>query len=357
MAVLTERERILRTYKRQEVDRIPMLDSAWQGTVRRWHNEGLPQGVSWEDYFGFDKLIRLETDNSPRFEHKVLEETDRYRIETTSWGSTQKVFRELDSTPEVLEFHYDSSGKWEECKAAMLTYHDDRIPWKHLEENYPRWKAEGRFLQLTLWFGFDVAHSRLTGTENMLVGMYEEPEWLTDIFDTYLQTSMDLWQRVLDAGYEFDGVMWYDDMGYKGSPFFSAEMYRDLLKPYHKKAVDWAHERGLVTELHSCGYIEPLLPDILETGVEMLNPLEVKAGMDPFKLKEQYGDKVAFHGGINAQLWDDIDAVKAEMRRIIPAMKEGGGYIFASDHSIPNAVSFDNMKQIAALAHELGTYE
>lgn len=353
---MTERERILRAYRHEEADRIPMLDSAWQGTVRRWHNEGLPQGVSWEDYFGFDKLIRLETDNSPRFARKVLEETDRYRIETTSWGSTQKVFRELDSTPEVLEFHYDSSDKWEECKAAMLTYHDDRIPWKYLEENYPKWKAEGRFLQLTLWFGFDVAHSRLTGTENMLIGMYEEPEWVTDIFDTYLQTSMDLWQRVLDAGYEFDGVMWYDDMGYKGSPFFSAEMYRELLKPYHKKAVDWAHERGLVTELHSCGYIEPLLTDVLDTGVEMLNPLEVKAGMDPFKLKEQYGDTLAFHGGINAQLWDDIDAVKAEMQRIIPAMKEGGGYIFASDHSIPNAVSFDNMKQIAALAHELGKY-
>ena len=63
-----------------------------------------------------------------------------------------------------------------------------------------------------------------------------------------------------------------------------------------------------------------------------------------------------FHGGINAQLWDDIELVKAEMERIIPAMKEGGGYVFASDHSIPNSVSFDNMKQIAELAHKLGAY-
>ena len=63
-----------------------------------------------------------------------------------------------------------------------------------------------------------------------------------------------------------------------------------------------------------------------------------------------------FHGGINAQLWDDIELVKAEMERIIPAMKKGGGYVFASDHSIPNSVSFDNMKQIAELAHKLGAY-
>ena len=356
MTELTERERILRTYKRQEIDRIPMIDTAWAGTLRRWRNEGLPQNVGWEDYFGFDHCIRIRQDNSPRFERKILEQTDRYRIETTTWGVTVKTFNELDSTPEVLDLFYDSSDKWEKAKAEMLKYYDDRINWKFLEENYPKWQAEGRFKQLVIWFGFDVAHSHMVGTENMLIAMYEEPEWVMDIFDTYLKSSLDLCQRILDAGYEFDGILWYDDMGYKGTPFFSPECYRTLLKPFHKKAVDWAHERGLVTELHSCGFIEPLLPDIIDTGVEMLNPLEIKAGMDPFKLKTLYGDKLAFHGGINAQLWDNIELVKAEMERIIPAMKEGGGYVFASDHSIPNSVSFENMKQIAELAHKLGKY-
>ena len=356
MIQLTERERILRVYKRQEIDRIPMIDNAWRGTINRWYNEGMPKDVAWEDYFGFDRVIRICPDNSPRFKRQIIEENERYRIETTPWGGTQKVFNVLDSTPEVLKFYYDSPETWEEAKKAMYTYHDNRIPWKYLEENYPKWKAEGRFMQLVVWFGFDVAHTRLTGTENMLIAMYEDPDWVTDIFDTYLNTSLDLCQRILDAGYEFDGIFWYDDMGYKGSPFFSPAAYRELLKPYHKKAVDWAHERGMVTEMHSCGYIEPLLPDILETGVEMLNPLEVKAGMDPFKLKNLYGDRLAFRGGINAQLWDNIDLVKAEMERIIPAMKEGGGYIFSSDHSIPNSVSFENMKEIARLAHELGRY-
>jgi uroporphyrinogen decarboxylase len=88
----------------------------------------------------------------------------------------------------------------------------------------------------------------------------------------------------------------------------------------------------------------------------MLNPLEVKAGMDPFRLKTQYGDKLAFHGGINAQPWDRPEVVLAEMECIIPAMKEGGGYVFASDHSIPNSVSFDTMKQIAEAAKRLGKY-
>ena len=269
MIHLTERERMLRTYRRQEIDRIMMVDSSWAGTKKRWYDEGMPKNMLWQDYFGFDRVIRVCPDNSPRFEKKILEQNDRYTIETTEWGGTRKSFTELDSTPEMLGFYYDSSDKWEEAKKAMLTYYDDRIPWKYLEENYPKWKAEGRFLQLVIWFGFDVAHSRMTGTENMLIGMYEEPEWVTDIFDTYLTTSLDLCQRILDAGYEFDGIFWYDDMGYKGSPFFSPSAYRELLKPYHKKAVDWAHERGMVTELHSCGFIEPLLPDIVDIPISV----------------------------------------------------------------------------------------
>ena len=95
---------------------------------------------------------------------------------------------------------------------------------------------------------------------------------------------------------------------------------------------------------------------MIKTGVEMLNPLEVKAGMNPSKLKETYGDRLAFHGGINAQLWDNMELVKAEMERIVPIMKENGGYAFASDHSIPNSVSLQNMKEIIALAHKLGKY-
>ena len=356
MKELTSRERMLRTFRHQDVDRIMMVDSAWGGTIQRWYREGLPVGVEWEDFFGFDKVVRIHPDNSPRYPFRILEDTDRHRIVTTGWGMTERQFKELDATPEGIAHYYDCSQRWEEAKARMLTYSDDRIPWAYLKENYPKWKAEGRFMQLVVWFGFDVVHSHMVGTENVLIGMYDDPDWITDMFDTYLTTSLDLCQKILDAGYEFDGIFWYDDMGYKNSTFFSTEMYQELLKPFHKRAVDWAHERGMVTELHSCGYIEPFLPDLVEIGVEMLNPLEVKAGMDPSRLKRLYGDKLAFHGGINAQIWDKPELVRAEMERIIPVMKEGGGYVFASDHSIPNSVSFENMKLIAELAHKLGRY-
>jgi uroporphyrinogen decarboxylase len=294
-------------------------------------------------------------DITPRFEKKIIEETDRYVISTSSWGVTLKQFKEEDSTPEFLDYTVTTPETWEIAKARM-TLDDDRIPWEVLKRNYDRWLAEGQWIRADFWFGFDVTHSWMSGTETILVAMLEEPEFVTDIFDTYLDRCIRLFEKVWDAGYRFDEINWPDDMGYKSTTFFSPDMYRRLLKPYHKKVVDWAHERGMVTELHSCGFIEPLLPDVVETGVEMLNPLEVKAGMNPNRLKSTYGDRLAFHGGINAQLWDNIDLVKAEMERIIPVMKEGGGYIFASDHSIPNSVSFQNMKEITELAKRLGKY-
>ncbi|MBI4555958.1 MAG: hypothetical protein HY706_00115, partial [Candidatus Hydrogenedentes bacterium] len=109
--------------------------------------------------------------------------------------------------------------------------------------------------------------------------------------------------------------------------------------------------------LHSCGDVRPFVPEFVDIGIDALNPLEVKAGMDPVELKRVYGDKLVLHGGINAVLWDDIEAIEAEIRRVLPVVKESGGYIFSSDHSVPSSVSLENFRRIVALANELGAYD
>jgi uroporphyrinogen decarboxylase len=124
----------------------------------------------------------------------------------------------------------------------------------------------------------------------------------------------------------------------------------------HQRAVDWAHSKGAVAELHSCGNINPLVPELVDIGLDGLNPMEVKAGMDPVQLKRDFGDDLLLHGGINAMLWDDLAAIEAEMRRVVPVLKQGGGYIFSSDHSVPSSVSLGNFRRIVELAKELGSY-
>ena len=133
-------------------------------------------------------------------------------------------------------------------------------------------------------------------------------------------------------------------------------MYRNLLKPFQKRAIEWAHAKRIKTHLHSCGNIEPFIPELIEIGLDALNPLEVKAGMDTLALKKQYGDQLVLHGGINAVHWDDPEKIMAEMETKLPVLKENGGYIFASDHSIPDAVSLEDFANIVALYKKLGSY-
>ena len=78
--------------------------------------------------------------------------------------------------------------------------------------------------------------------------------------------------------------------------------------------------------------------------------------MDPLAIKKQYGDRLVLHGGINAVLWDDMAAIEAEMRRVLPELKKGGGYIFSSDHSVPSSVSLAGFWHIVELAKQLGRY-
>lgn len=352
---MTSYERFLRMYQHREADRVPIIDIPWGGTIKRWNREGMPAGTDWRDYFGVDKAEYIGVDITPQYEYKVIEETDRYVISTSNWGVTMKNFKQEDSTPEFIDYKVNTAEAWEEAKARM-TVDRSRINWSSLEKNFNRWRAEGRWISASFWFGFDVAHSWMAGTETVLIAMLCEPEWVSDMFNTYLDRCISHFDMIWDAGYHFDCIEWPDDMGYKGTPFFSNELYRTLLQPVQKRAVDWAHDHGIYAHLHSCGDIMPLIPDLLQTGIDALNPLEVKAGMDAIKLKREYGDRLVLHGGVNAVLWDNKNEIIAEIDRIIPILKENGGYIFSSDHSIPNSVSLENFKAIIEEVKQVGKY-
>jgi uroporphyrinogen decarboxylase len=352
---ITSHARFTRMYAHQEADRIPVTDSPWNATIERWQTEGLPGDVSYVDFFELDKIAHIGVDNSPRYPEQVLEETADYIINTTRWGATLKNWKHIASTPEFMDFKINGPDAWMEAKSRM-TPSNDRIPWEVLRINYPTWRKEGFWIEAGLWFGFDVTHSWTVGTERLLIALIDNPEWCFDMFNHFLDVNIALLDRVWDAGYTFDAVSWPDDMGYKHNQFFSLRTYRKLVKPVHKRAVDWAHAKGIKTRLHSCGDVNPFIPEFVEIGIDALNPLEVKAGMDPCRIKREYGDRLVLHGGINAVYWDDKDRIEEEMRRVIPIVKENGGYIFSSDHSVPSSVSLENFRTIIGLAKELGKY-
>lgn len=357
MSPMTSHERFRRMFAHQEADRIPIIDSPWDATVERWQREGMPMGMSFIDYFDLDRFVsQVFTDNSPRYPTRTISETESEIVYTSAWGVTMKQWKHAASTPEFLDFTITGPDAWRKAK-ERISPTKDRVNWDLLQKNYKTWREQGAWIAPVVWFGFDVTHSWMVGTERVLVAMAEDPEWLIDMWNTELNTDLALLDMVWDAGYTFDSIMWYDDMGYKQNTFFSLRMYRSLLKPFHQKAIEWAHAKGIPAHLHSCGDVHTFVPELVGMGLDALNPLEVKAGMDPCMLKRLYGDQLVLHGGINAVLWDQPDAIRAEMERVVPVMKENGGYIFSSDHSVPSSVSLEDFRRIVTLAKELGSYE
>ena len=118
---MTTKERFLRMYRHEEADRVPIIDSPWAGTIRRWENEGMPKGIDWTEFFDIDKTASIGIDITPRYEEKVLEETDEYRIYTTKWGVTQKSFKAMDSTPQFLDYKVVTPEAWAEAKSRMTS--------------------------------------------------------------------------------------------------------------------------------------------------------------------------------------------------------------------------------------------
>ena len=344
MDKLTSYERIKRMYEHRPADRIPVTDSPWDSTVERWRREGMPADVTVADFFGLDKTAGIWADNGPRFPTKVIAETEDYIIQMTSWGATQKTFKHHGSVPEFIDYVVKTPDDWRKAKERM-TVSRDRVDWARLKEDYPKWRREGRWVAASFWFGFDITHARFVGTERLLMAMATDPEWVIEMWNHQLDLDIALFEMVWDAGYHFDAINWPEDMGYKLHTFFSLDMYRQMLKPVHKRACDWAKSKGVKVHLHSCGDIRTFVPDLIEIGVDMLNPLEVKAGCDPVALKKKYGDKLTFWGGLGTQStipFGTPESIKAEVRRLCTEMGKGGGYILSPAKPLQPETSAEN---------------
>ncbi|MCD6350675.1 MAG: hypothetical protein J7M26_01040, partial [Armatimonadetes bacterium] len=126
-----------------------------------------------------------------------------------------------------------------------------------------------------------------------------------------------------------------------------------------EKLYGFFHEIGRKVILHSCGCVRELVPDLIDAGLDCLQPLEVKAGMDLVELKREFGDRLAFMGGIDvrAMAAEDPSVIEEEIATKIPVAMEGGGYIYFSDHSVPDNVSSERYMYVMQLVREYGTYK
>lgn len=358
---MTGKERIARILNHQPVDRIGLYEHFWGDTRAKWEADGCIQpGEDFEAHFNFDikKCSALKLVADLDFEPvKVAEDQD-----TVTWldgnGATLRRHKHHDTTPEHVGFSVETREDWEKKIKPLLWPDPRRVNFEHYRKIKAEAAREGRFF---CWDGvnvFECIHP-VCGHVNMLMGMAEDPAWVKDMADTYARLTIDLQKILFEREGLPDGIWYYEDMGYKGSPFMSPAMYRDLIQPAHAATIGYAHSLGLPVIMHSCGYVAPLLPGMIEAGIDCLQVIEVKAGMDLLELHRLYGGKIAFMGGIDvrALYTNDRAVIDAELEAKIPLVKQGYNFVLHSDHSIPKTVEYDTYRYFVQRGLELGTYE
>jgi len=353
---MNSRERVKLALEHHEPDRVPIHDSPWGATVDRWRGEGLPAGVSVADYFGFE-LAGFGADTSPQLPVEVLYEDEEYIVERDSFGGVRKNHRDHSTTPLIIDYPCKSRKEWEELK-PRLEASNRRVDWVTGLQSFQRERSLGRFITYNAAVGYDKIQSYVA-SERLLKAVIMEPDWVKDMYATDARLAIEMCERMMKGGFIFDGAFLFCDLGYRSGLFFSPKHYEEQLHPIFKELCNYFRRHGMPVILHCCGNVKALIPYFIEEGITCLQPLEVKAGMDLVELKRQYGNEICFMGGIDVRLMalENSVPLEKEIRMKFQIAKEGGGYIYHSDHSIPNNVSFQQYKKVMELVKKYGEYK
>lgn len=287
-----------------------------------------PDG-SWEDIWGvrFRPVeyetttgpgVYQETVRAPLAEATTVAEVERHRWPKGSW--------------------YDYSGVAAEC------------------DRFADWATVGG-----AWATIFGDAWRLQGIEVFLTNMVYAPEVIQAIVERveqfYTEANTEIFRR---ARSKLDIFYMGSDFGTQKSMFMSRKMWKQFFAPGIARATALARKHGLKVMFHTCGAILDLIPDFIEMGVDILDPVQVAAdGMSLVKLKREFGRDLCFHGGISTQTvlpFGTAQEVRDEVRRTLDIMMPGAGYIFQPDQSLQPDVPLDNILAMYETAWEHGLY-
>ena len=210
--------------------------------------------------------------------------------------------------------------------------------------------------------GFITRSQYLRGFEDWFMDSVAQPDLVGLILDHTLEWQMAIVGRMLrEVGEYADVVMLGDDIGAQGGPLVSPAVYRKVLKPRQAKLFALVHSLTSAKLLyHTCGSVIDLLDDLIEIGVDVLNPVQVaSARMDSAELKRRFGDRLSFWGAIDTQRVMPLgtpEEVRAEARKRIADLAPGGGYVVDTVHNVQADVPPENIVALYEEAAKVGQY-
>jgi uroporphyrinogen decarboxylase len=191
------------------------------------------------------------------------------------------------------------------------------------------------------------------GIENFLADLAGDPDFARSLLNRIIEKNMVMLENFLCAS-EIDGVLLGSDWGTQLDLIMSPDTWQEMIRPGEQREYDLVHSYGKDVWVHSCGNIEKVIPSLIEMGLDVLNPVQPEA-MDLATLKNNYGDRLTFWGGISTQRalpFGTPEEVRQETRRVRDLMSQNGGYILAPAQSIQGDVPAENILALIETAKE-----
>lgn len=361
---MTERERFLNTMNYKPVDRCPIWDFGfWEETLPAWREQGMPEGVSSDDFFGMDtqwKGLGGKLDLLPAFEWKVLEDRGDTEVVQQRDGVIALQKKRMKTIPHFIDWTLKDRKSWQEqFKPRLDPNTPDRIPadfadkCKANADSVRTWPlsigAGSLFGKLRDWMGF----------ENIALLVYDDPDLLEEMIRTMGELSVTVLSKVLkiakDNGVTFDYASMWEDMCFNQGPIMGPKYVEKWMKPYYTKISQLLRSYGCNFIVLDCdGKIDELIPIWLESGVNVMFPLEIgNWDSDPVAYRKRFGKEMRIMGGFDKHiLAKSKDAITKEVYRLAPLVEEGG-FIPFCDHRVPVDVSLENYLHYIELAKKV----
>jgi uroporphyrinogen-III decarboxylase len=369
---LTKLERMNRSLRHEEPDRVPISDFFWGSFLERWRKElSLPDDADPYYHYDLDWLVTTPNMDPRIMPFETIKEDENEVIVKTGFGATiRKKFN--FPMPEFIDWEVDTIEKLEgfefddpHSSKRYLEGGDNQIAGvgDGFQRNSPAWldtvkKLRPDFPVYGSMIECSECLTRLIGQANYLlwIGMY--PDRFGEAINRIGQFYLDcLKAEIKAAGGLLDGMVIWGDVAFSRNMFFDPDYWRRYFKPWVKAMTDYCHQHGLPVIYHGCGNVNAILGDFIEFGLDAYNPLEAKASLDVIELRKAYGHQLGFCGNSNIQVWEtgDKDLIRREVLRKLNAAR-GGGFIFQSDHSVSSSVSGFTYDYIVKLVREFGQY-
>jgi hypothetical protein len=316
------------------------------GLDREWKSQGADEREISLEAFGWDYVpwAAAPFDVSPKsgIAPRVISETESEQVSIDSMGRKMRLSKKCATIPLPFSYPVQTPQDWENVK-KWYSFDISRLDREALKRLKAA-RAKGALVNVWMPGGFDEPRN-LMGEAELCCAYYDEPEMIRDMLDTFGELCLKGIEVIANET-DIDVLCVHEDMAGASGPMIGPKLFKSFISPYYARVWDRAKQAGArLFSQDSDGDINPILDEIVAAGINCVYPLEPKAGMDMLKLREKYGTKLAFKGGIDKfALRGTADDVKRELDYKLRAPLTGGGTVFALDHRIPNGVPIENYR-------------